>query len=184
MSATMAGQGGWVQLEQSDMCRAMSMAKMANAGFSHAAIEEAQQLIKKPHAEVQEEKKWSVEFPGQNKVKAAIECHPAMVRENQTDGCLPCQNTSTNNPQTRWRGKGKGEPPPRRVQPRPESPSLLSDNNEISETEGMPPAYVYLHTPLPNARFLPRIACAIKISFQICRLMMVHSQVSTLSAGY
>ena len=90
MSATMARQGGWVQLEQSDMRLALNMAKMAKGGISRAAIEETQQLIKKPRAEVQEEKKQSVEFPRHNKVKAAIERQPAMVRENQTDGCLPC----------------------------------------------------------------------------------------------
>jgi len=34
MSATVVGQGGWVQLEQSDMCLALNMAKMAKGGFS------------------------------------------------------------------------------------------------------------------------------------------------------
>jgi len=90
MSATMARQGGRVQLEQSDMRLALNMATMAKGGISRAAIEETQRLIKKPRAEVREEKKRGVEFPGHNKVKAAIERHPAMVRENQTDGCLPC----------------------------------------------------------------------------------------------
>jgi len=92
MSATMAWQGGRVQLEQSDMRLALNMAKMAKGGISRAAIEETQQLIKKPRAKVREEKKRGIEFPGHNKVKAAIERHPAMVRKNQTDGCLPCQN--------------------------------------------------------------------------------------------
>jgi histone H3/H4 len=73
MSATMERQGGRVQLEQSDMRLALNMAKMAKEGFSRTAIEETQQLIKKPCANVQEEKKWSVEFPRHNKVKAAIE---------------------------------------------------------------------------------------------------------------
>jgi len=40
MTATMAREGGWVQLEQSDMSLALNMAKMAKGGFSHAAIEE------------------------------------------------------------------------------------------------------------------------------------------------
>jgi len=39
MSATMARQGGLVQLEQSDMRLALNMAKMAKCGFSRAAIE-------------------------------------------------------------------------------------------------------------------------------------------------
>ena len=56
MSATMARHGGWVQLEQSDMCLALNMAKMAKGGYSGAVIEETQQLIKKPHAEVRDEK--------------------------------------------------------------------------------------------------------------------------------
>jgi hypothetical protein len=60
MSATIARQGGWVQLEQSDMRLGFTMAKMANWGFSHAAKEETQYLIKKHRAEVREEKKWSV----------------------------------------------------------------------------------------------------------------------------
>jgi len=50
MSATMARQGGRVQLEQSDMCLALNMAKLAKGGFSLAAIEETQQLIKTARA--------------------------------------------------------------------------------------------------------------------------------------
>jgi hypothetical protein len=168
MLATMARQGGQVQLEQSDMRLALNMAKMAKGGISRAAIEETQQLNKKPRAEVREEKKRGVEFPRHNKVNTAIERHQAMVRENQTDGCLPCQNGTAKNPATGWRCKGKGAPQPRRALPRPESPPVPADDNERSETAGMPPAYVYLHTSLHNARFLPRITCAIKILFQIC----------------
>jgi hypothetical protein len=52
----MARQGGRVQLEQSDMCLALNMAKMAKGGISPAALEETQQLIKKPRAEVREVK--------------------------------------------------------------------------------------------------------------------------------
>jgi histone H3/H4 len=52
MSATMARQGGREQLEQSDMCLALNMAKMAKGGFSRTAIEEMQQLFKKPHARI------------------------------------------------------------------------------------------------------------------------------------
>ena len=85
----MARQGGRVQLEQSDMCLALNMAKMATGGISCPAIEETQQLIKNPRAEVGEKKNRGGEFCGHNKVKAVIERHPAMVCENQTDGCLP-----------------------------------------------------------------------------------------------
>jgi hypothetical protein len=131
-------------------------------------MEEMQQLIKKPRAEVREEKKWGVEFPGHNKGKAAIERHTAMVRKTQTEGCLPCPNGTAKIPEKHWRRKGKGALPPRQELPRPESPPVLADDNERSETEGMPPAYVYIHSSLPNSRFLPRIACALKILFQIC----------------
>ena len=91
MSATMARQRGQVQLDQSNMPLALKMAKMAKVGFLCATIEETQCLIKKPHTEVTEEKKWSVVFPGPNKVKVVIERHPTMVLETFTDGCLLCQ---------------------------------------------------------------------------------------------
>ena len=125
MSATMARQGGRVQLEQSDMHLALNMAKMAKEGFSRAAIEETKYLIKKPRAEVREEKKRGVEFPGHKKVKAAIQRHPAMLRHNQTPGCLPCQNGTAKNPQTRWRRKGTGAPPPARRRVRTPEPTPL-----------------------------------------------------------
>jgi len=100
MSATMARQGGRVQLEQSDMRLVLSLAKMAKEGFSRAAIEETKYLIKKPRTEVGAEKKRGVEFPGHKRVKAAIQRHLAMLRHNQTSGCLPCQNGTSRNPQT------------------------------------------------------------------------------------
>jgi len=93
---------------------------MAKEGFSRAAIEETKYLIKKPRAEVQEEKTRGVEFPGHKEAKAAIQRHPAMLRQNQTSGCLPCQNGTAKNPQTRWRRQGTGTPPPdRRREPTP-----------------------------------------------------------------
>jgi len=49
------------------------VARIAKEGFSPAAIEETQFLIKKPHAMVQEEKNQGVEFAGHGMVKAAIE---------------------------------------------------------------------------------------------------------------
>jgi len=57
MSATMARQGGRVQLAQFDMRLALNMAKMAKGGCSHTAIQETQQLTKKHRAEVRGEKK-------------------------------------------------------------------------------------------------------------------------------
>jgi len=64
MSATKARQRGRVQLERSDMRQALNMAKMAKEGFPRAAMEESKYHIKKPRAEVREEKKRGVEFPG------------------------------------------------------------------------------------------------------------------------
>ena len=43
-------------------------------------------------------------------VNTAIERHPAMVHKTHTDGCLPCQNDTATNLQTRWRRKGTGAP--------------------------------------------------------------------------
>jgi hypothetical protein len=106
MSATIARQGGWVQLEQSNMHLALNMANMAKAGYSCTAIEETQHLSKKPRAIVREVQKQGVDFPRHNKVKAAIERHPAIVSENLTDGYLPGQNCTAKNPQTCWRHKG------------------------------------------------------------------------------
>jgi len=164
MSATMARQGGRVQLEQSDMRLALNRAKMANGGFLGGAVEEMWFLINEPQAEVREEKKRGVEFPGHKNVKAAMDRHPAMLRENQTDGCLPCQHGIAHNPQTRWRCKGTGARPPERLRqatpepmPHPPAPPLVPPgNNEsahLSEIEGVPPGYVYIYTPLPSAQF-------------------------------
>jgi len=76
----MPRQWGWVQLEQSDMRKALKMAEMAQRGFYPASIEEMKYSIQKPYAEVREEKKQGVDFPGCRIAKAAIERHPGMVR--------------------------------------------------------------------------------------------------------
>jgi hypothetical protein len=81
---------------------ALIMAKMAKEGFLCTGREETKYLIKKPRAEVREEKKRGVEFPGHNKVKGVIQRHLEMLRHNQTSGCLLCQNDTAKNPQTRW----------------------------------------------------------------------------------
>jgi len=111
MSATMARRGGRVQLEQSDMHLALNMAKMDKGGFSHAAIEEMQYLIRKPPTKVQKEKKRGVEFAGHRMLKAGMERHLAMLHQNHTDRSLPCQNVTTKNPQTRRGLKGMDAPP-------------------------------------------------------------------------
>jgi hypothetical protein len=164
MSATMARQGSWVQLEQSDMCLALNTAKMAREGFSRAAIEETKYLIKKPHAKVREEKKWGVEFPGPKKVKAAIQRHPAMLRHNQMSSCLPCQNGTTKNPQTRWTRNGTGAPPPARCRVRtpeltppppgtPPAPTGNTSGAQLSEIVNLPARYTHSHTALPCVEY-------------------------------
>jgi hypothetical protein len=160
MSAPVARQGGRVQLEQSDMHLALNMAKMAKEGFLRAAIEERKYLLKKPRAEVREEKKRGVEFPGHKQVKAAIQRHPAMLGQNQTSGCLPCQNGTAKNPQTRWTPKGTGAPPPTRrreqipapTPPPPGTPPAPTSNTsgaQPAEIINLPAGYTYSHTALP-----------------------------------
>jgi len=164
MSATMARPGGRVQLEQSDMRLALNMTKMAKEGFSRDAIEETKYLIKQPRAEVREGKKRGVEFPGPKKVKAAIQRHPAMLRQNQTSGCLPCQNGTAKNPQTRWTRKGTGAPPPARrrewipepTPPPPGMPPAPTGNTSGAQTAeiiNLPARYTYSHTGLPWAEY-------------------------------
>jgi len=164
MSETMARQGGRVQLEQSDMRLALNMAKMAKEGFSRAPIEETKYLINKPRAEVREEKKRGVEFPGHKKGKAAIQRHQAMLRQNQTSGCLPCQNGTATNLQTRWRCKGTGTPPPDRrrewtpepTPPLPGTPLAPTPNTsevQPSQIVNLPAGYTYSHTALLCAEF-------------------------------
>jgi len=161
----MARQGGWVWLQQSDMCLALNMAKMAKDGFSLAALEETKYLIKKPCAELQEEMKRSVEFHAHKRVKAGIQGHPAMLHHNQTSGCPPCHNGSGNNPQTRWRRKGAGAPPPARHRVRtpeptppppvtPPAPTVNTSGAQPSEIVNLPAGYMYSHTALPCVEFL------------------------------
>jgi len=171
MTATMARQGGWVQLEQSDMHLALNMAKMAKGGFLCTIIEKTQYLIKKPDPKVGEEVKRGVEFPGQKKMKAAIERHPAMLCQNHTAGCLHCQNGIAKNPQARWRRKGTGIPPPNRCrQPTPEptpplprtppAPTGNTFRTQCSQIVNLPTRYAYSHTFLPCAEFFTLDASA------------------------
>jgi len=167
MSATMGRQGGRVQLEQSDMRLALNMAKMAKEGLLRAAIEEMKYLIKKPRVEVREEKKRGVEFSGNDKVKAAIQRHPAMLRQNQMSSCLPCQNGTAKNPQTRSRRKGTGAPPPVRhrvwtpeltshppgIPPAPHVPTGNTSTAQPCGIVNLPAGYTYLHTTLPYAEY-------------------------------
>jgi len=87
-----------------------------------------------------------------------------MLCHNQTPGCLPCQNGTANNPQTRWRHKGTGAPPPaqRRVRtpeptpPPPGTPPAPTGNTsgaQPSEIVNLPAGYTYPHTALPCVEF-------------------------------
>ena len=165
MSATMAWQEGRAQLEQSDMRPALNIAKRAAWGFSCTTDDETQYLINTPHSGVWEDTKQGVALPGYSKVKAALERHPAMVLENQMDGCLPCQNGPPKNLQRCWRHKRTCAPSPdRHRQPTPEPspppprtpPTPPGDNDGVQgfQIEGVPPGHVYIPTPLSNADFL------------------------------
>jgi len=164
MSATMARQGGRVQLEQSDMRLALNMAKMAKKGFSRAAVEETKYVIEKRPAAVREEKNRGVEFPGHRRVKAAIERYPPMRRQNQTYGCLPCQTDTTKNLQTYWRRNVTGASPPDRRREQTPEPTLLlpgtpptptgnTSGIQPSQIVNLPAGYTYSHTALPCVEF-------------------------------
>jgi len=164
MSATMARKWGRVQLDQSNMHLTSHMAQMAKAWFVHTATEEMQFKIKKDHTKVREEKLQGVNLPGHRNVKAGIERHPAMVCEYQTYGCLPSQNGQAQNPQTGWTHKGTGTPAPEGLReptlepmplvPRtPPSPTCDTKGAHSPHITGVPPGYVYIHTPLFSAQF-------------------------------
>ena len=113
---------------------------------------------------------WGVQFLGHEKVTAAMERHPAMLRQNHTPGHLPYHNVTANNLQTRWRHRGTGEPPPnqRREQtpeptpeptpqqtpPLPETPPASTWNTSGAqrlEIINLPARYAYSHTSLACA---------------------------------
>jgi len=91
-----------------------------------------------------------------------------MVYQNYKDGCLPSQNGTAKNLQTRWWRKGSCAPqpepaarPPRTPPPpgttpapgTPHAPPGVSDGQERYGMEGMPSRFVYLDSPLPNTEF-------------------------------
>jgi len=83
MPATMARQGGRVQLEQFDMRLVLNMAKMAKERFVHAARWETTSLIKKPRGKIGQENNRNVDGLPHEMVKAGIHRHPVMLRQNQ-----------------------------------------------------------------------------------------------------
>ena len=85
--------------------------------------------------------------------------HPAMLRENQPDCCLPCPNVPALNSQTCWRCKDTGASWPNHLRlpspglsPRlhgtPYLPPTNHDRAYDSEIEGVPPHFWYLYTAL------------------------------------
>jgi len=163
MSATMARQGGRVQLEQSDMCLAVNMATLAKGRVSGAALQETEELIKNPVAEVREEKKQGVEVPAHKNVQAAIERHLALDYKYHTASYHPCQNGAAQNLQTRWRRKRTTAPPVEPAPPPPRTPRAPpsdTEGNQCYDIDGMPSRCVYMHSPLPNTQFLNHDAYA------------------------
>jgi len=84
MSATMGRQGGRVQLEQSVICLASNMAKIAKGGILRIAIKKMQHQFRKPRATVRDENEQGVKLAGHKKMKAAIERQPAMLCQDRT----------------------------------------------------------------------------------------------------
>jgi len=172
MSAAIARQWGRVQLEQSDLWLGFKMAKMVKGVSSRAAIEETKYLITNPRAEVWEEMKRGVEFRRHRKLKAAIERHPAMLCQNQTNTCRPCQIGTAKTAQTRSRHNDMGAPPPDwHWQPTPEqtaprlgpppAPPGEDEGAQRSQIDDLPPGYMYCHTSLPSTRFFDLDAYAL-----------------------
>jgi len=110
----MAGHGGQVQLEPSNMRLALNMVKTAEGVFSHGAVVETQFLMMMPRTVAQEETKRGVDLPWHKKVKTKIERYLAMLPQNHTAGSLLCHNGTAKNLQTQWRCTGTGAPPTNR----------------------------------------------------------------------
>jgi len=171
MSATIASQRGRVQVEQSDMCLAMNITKMTKGGFSCAATDESQYLFNIPRVIVRQQMTWGVGFPGNTEVKAAIWWQPAMLRQNHSDGCLPCQNGTAKNLQTHCRCTAPGAPPPNRCRqlspehlpPLPGMPPAPPGYNaaaQCSQIINLPAGYMYSHASPPSAEFCTLDECA------------------------
>jgi len=194
----MAREGGRVQLEQSDMCLALKIAKMAKGGCSRASIQERQYQITKRQTEAREVKKWRLESPCHNTVKAVIETHPAMLRQTHPKGCLRCHNRTATDLQTYRRHKEQVHLRPTDTDSWHEKWQTLCPerhpHHSVTMRELKVPKFTIclldvcidmLLIPTLNLSMcmhMPRIASTIKFIIQICSLMMEHPLVSTLSA--
>jgi hypothetical protein len=155
---------------------ALNMATMAKVGVSRTAIEEMAELIEEPGAEVQEEKKQDVVFTGNDKVKAVIEIHPAMVCETLTNSCCLANMAQ----QRLHRQAGVAMARVRlhhnwcHLGPQCHLRHLVTvrDVNALKQMVCYPDMCIYaLFFPAPNISILicvPRIASVIKVLFQIC----------------
>jgi len=153
----MARQGGWVQLEQSDICLVLNMAKMAKGGFLCTTIEKTQYLVNKFRTKVRKVRMLVDLFPGYWQVRAAIERHSALVCEHKTNGCLHCQYGIAKNPQTYWRCQGWHSPLPdwhRWLAPElmpllpgtPPAPPCDNEGTQTFQMDGVPLGYVHIYT--------------------------------------
>jgi len=164
MSATMARQGGRVQLEQCKVRLAMNIAKMAKGGIHGAAIEDMQYLFKKPRAKLRDVMKWVIEFPGEKMLKSAKERHLIMLLQNHTTGRLSWHNCTAMNSQTFCRRNGTGAPapaqcryltpPPKPHLPRrPPAPTGKNSGSASSQIGNMPVGSVYSDNSPPRTKF-------------------------------
>jgi len=110
-------------------------------------------------------------FLGLQWMKTAIERHPAMLHQNHTAGCLPCQNGVANNLQKQCWRKGTSAPAPdqwgwpsrERIPPLPWMPPTPTHNNstaQCSQIVDLLARYAYSHTSLPCAELFSLNASA------------------------
>jgi len=94
----------------------------------------------------------------------AIERHPAMLHHNYKNWCLPCQNSTAQNPQTHQRCKEMDGPltdqhrlpTPEPTLSSPGTPPAPPGDHEAaqsSQIDHLSPGYVYSHAPLPSTQF-------------------------------
>jgi len=172
--------------------------KWPRNGFSCAIIEKTQYLMKKPRAEVWEEKKWGVGMFGHEKVKSAIQRHPAMLRQNQTNTCLPCHNA----PSTIHRHAGGWRQcthlhlantvslhqsqhhlhPKHHLRPPVTIRALKGPKSTICHSDMLIYTLLFPSLNYSHLMHMHRIASRIQNIIQICWLMKEQPLVSTLSA--
>ena len=130
------------------------------------AIDITQCLANKPHTKFREVQNWSVEFAGNQRLKAAMERHPAMLHQNNMNRFLPRQQVTAKNHQSYWRCNSAGAclsnqhrlpaPEPLRfLHGMPTSPPAQS-----SQINNLQHGYNDLPVPLPGAPCFNLDACA------------------------